>query len=95
MSQGEERGSTVQRARAVRLHPPLRADTVPKSRDSSADAVFTQELMASMQPIISLARALSARDLLTDFSGGRTLDECGVAQSSSSELATQRLPSQP
>ena len=38
---------------------------------------------------------LSARDLLTDFSGGRTLDECGVAQSSSSELATQRLPSQP
>ena len=74
---------------------PLNADTLEKSEDSSADALFTPELMTSMQPIISLARALSARDLLTDFSGGRTLDECGVAQSSSSELATQRLPSQP
>ena len=73
----------------------LNADTLAKSEDSSADAFFTPELMASMQPTIPLARALSARDLLTDFSDGRTLDECGVAQSSSSELATQRLPSQP
>ena len=32
---------------------PLRADTVRKSRDSSADAVFTEELMASMQPTTS------------------------------------------
>ena len=74
---------------------PLNADTLKTSEDSTSDALFTQELMASMQPITSWARALSARDLLTDFSGGRTLDECGVAQSSSSELATQRLPSQP
>ena len=71
----------------------LNADTLKTSEDSTSDALFTQELMASMQPITSWARALSARDLLTDFSGGRTLDECGVAQSSSSELATQRHPS--
>ena len=71
----------------------LNADTLAKSEDSSADALFTPELMASMQPTIPLARALSARDLLTDFSGGRTLDEYRVAQSSSSELATQRHPS--
>ena len=32
---------------------PLRADTLKKSEDSSADALFTQELMASMQPTIS------------------------------------------
>ena len=31
----------------------------------------------------------------TDFSGGGTPDECGVAQSSSSKLATQRPSSQP
>ena len=31
----------------------LRADTVRKSRDCSADAVFTQELMASIQPTTS------------------------------------------
>ena len=74
---------------------PLRADTLKKSEDSTSDAVFTPELMASMQPTISWARALSARDFVTEFSGGRTLDEYRVAQSSSSELATQRLPSQP
>ena len=74
----------------------LRADTVRKYRDSPTDALFTSELMASMQPTISWVRALSfARDFVTEFSGGGTLDECGVAQSSSSELATQRLPSQP
>ena len=32
---------------------PLNADTLKKSEDSSADALFTQELMASMQPITS------------------------------------------
>ena len=74
---------------------PLNADTLKTSEDSTSDALFTQELMASMQPTTSWARELSARDFVTDFSGGRTLDECGVAQSSSSELATQRLPSQP
>ena len=73
----------------------LRADTVRKSEDSTSDAVFTPELMASMQPTISWARALSARDFVTEFSGAATPDEYGVAQSSSSELATQRLPSQP
>ena len=45
----------MQRARAVRMPParasrhnsPLGADMVGKSRDCSADALFTQELMAS------------------------------------------------
>ena len=74
---------------------PLNADTLKKSEDSTSDALFTPELMASMQPTISLARALSARDFVTDFSGAATPDEYGVAQSPSSELATQCLPSQP
>ena len=74
---------------------PLNADTLKKSEDSSADALFTPELMASMQPTISWARALSARDFVTEFSGAATPDEYEVAQSSSSELATQRHPSQP
>ena len=74
---------------------PLRADTVIKSRDSSADAVFTQELITSMQPTTSWARALSARDFVTEFFGGGTPDGCGVAQSLSSELATQRHSIQP
>ena len=73
----------------------LRADTVRKFRNSRTDALFTPELMALMQPTISWARALSARDFVTEFSGGGKPDECGVAQSSSSELATQRHPSQP
>ena len=72
---------------------PLRADTLKKSEDSSTDALFTQELMASMQPTISWARTLSARDFVTEFSGAATPDEYEVAQSSSSELATQRHPS--
>ena len=32
---------------------PLRADTLKKSEDSTSDAVFTQDLMASMQPTTS------------------------------------------
>ena len=32
---------------------PLRADTLKKSEDSTSDALFTQELMASMQPTTS------------------------------------------
>ena len=32
---------------------PLRTDTVRKSRDSSTDALFTPELMASIQPTTS------------------------------------------
>ena len=31
----------------------LNADTLKKSEDSTSDALFTQELMASMQPITS------------------------------------------
>ena len=62
---------------------PLRADTVSKFTDSTSDALFTQEVMASMQPTIPWARALSARDFVTEFSGAATPDENGVAQSSS------------
>ena len=73
----------MQRARAVRDAPvvrssSLRADTVSKSRDSSADALFTRELMASMQPTTCCVRALYARDFGTKFFGGATPDGCAV-----------------
>ena len=60
---------------------PLGANTVCKSRNSFADALFTQGLMALMQPIICCVRAQSARELVTEFSGGATPHRSGVAQS--------------
>jgi hypothetical protein len=39
-----------------------------KSGNSSADALFTQGLMAVMQPIICCVRAQSAREFVTEFS---------------------------
>ena len=57
------------------------ANTVCKSRTSFADALFTQGLMALMQPIICCVRAQSARELVTEFSGGATPHRSGVAQS--------------
>ena len=74
---------------------PLGADMVSKSRNSSADALFTQGLLALIQPTICCVRSQSVRDLVTEISGGATPHRCGVAQSSSSELATQARPSQP
>ena len=44
---------------------PLGANTVCKSRNSSADALFTQGLVALMQPIICCVRAQSAREFVT------------------------------
>ena len=60
---------------------PLGANTVCKSRNSFADALFTQGLMALMQPIICCVRAQSAREFVTEFSGGATPHRGGVAQS--------------
>ena len=61
---------------------PLGADTVCKStRNSFADALFTQGLMALMQPIICCVSAQSAREFVTEFSGGATPHRSGVAQS--------------
>ena len=61
---------------------PLGADTVCKSGNSFADALFTQGLMALMQPIICCVRAQqSAREFVTEFSGGATPHRSGVAQS--------------
>eukprot|EP00964_Phaeocystis_antarctica_P074561 scaffold45859_cov58-Phaeocystis_antarctica.AAC.1 len=60
---------------------PLGANTVCKSRNSFADALFTQGLMALMQPIICCVRAQSAREFVTEFSDRATLHRCGVAQS--------------
>ena len=60
---------------------PLGADTVCKSRNSFADALFTQGLMALMQPIICCVRAQYAREFVTEFSGGATPHRSGVAQS--------------
>ena len=60
---------------------PLGANTVCKPRNSFADALFTQGLMALMQPTICCWRAQSVRVFVTDFSGGATPHQSGVAQS--------------
>ena len=72
--------STCAAAPNVRSSP-LGADMVCKSRNSFGDALFTQGLMALMQPIICCVRAQSARDFVTEFSGGATPHRSGVAQS--------------
>ena len=74
---------------------PLGADMVSKSRNMSADMLFMPGLLALMPPTICCVRSQSVRDLVTEISGGATPHRCGVAQSSSSELATQAWPSQP
>ena len=71
--------STCAAAFSVRSSP-LGANTVCKSRNSFADALFTQGLMALMQPIICCVRAQSAREFVTEFSGGATPHRSGVAQ---------------
>jgi hypothetical protein len=70
---------------------------VCKPRTSFADALFTQGLMAVMQPIICCVRAQSARDFVTEFSGGATPHRSGVAQSSRalSSRPKQAHPNQP
>ena len=72
--------STCADALGVRSSP-LGADTVCKSRNSFADALFTQGLMALVPPIICCVRAQSAREFVTEFSGGATPHRSGVAQS--------------
>ena len=72
--------STCAAAFSVRSSP-LGANTMCKSRNSFADALFTQGLMALMQPTICCARAQSAREFVTEFSGGATPHRSGVAQS--------------
>ena len=75
--------STCAAASNVRSSP-LGAVTVCKARSSFADgdALFTQGLMALMQPIICCVRAQqSAREFVTEFSGGATPHRSGVAQS--------------
>ena len=72
--------STCADASNVRSSP-LGANTVCKSRNSFGDALFTQGLMALMQPIICCVRAQSAREFVTEFSGGATPHRSGVAQS--------------
>ena len=86
--------STCADAFGVRSSP-LGADMVGKSRNMSADMLFTPGLLALIQPTICCVRSQSVRDLVTEISGGATPHRCGVAQSSSSELATQAWPSQP
>ena len=68
-------------AAPVLRSPPLGANTVCKSKNSFADALFTQGLVALMQPIICCVRAQSVRVCVTDFSGGATPHQSGVAQS--------------
>jgi hypothetical protein len=73
---------------------PLGADMVWKSRNSSADALFTQGPLALMRPTICCVRSQSAHDFASSQAVPRR-HRCGVAQSSSSELAFQAHPSQP
>ena len=68
---------------------------VGKSRNMSADMLFMPGLLGLMPPTVCCVRSQSVRDLVTEISGGATPHRCGVAQSSSSELATQAWPSQP
>ena len=74
---------------------PLGADMVSKSRNMSADMLFMPGLLALMPPTICCVRSQSVRDLVTEISAVPRRHRCGVAQSSSSELATQARPSQP
>jgi hypothetical protein len=60
---------------------PLGADMVCKSRNSFGDVLFTQRLMALVPPTICCVRAQSAREFVTEFSGGTTPHRSGVAQS--------------
>ena len=59
----------------------LGADMVCKSGNSFADALFTQGLMALVPPTICCVRAQSAREFVTEFSGGATPHRSSVAQS--------------
>ena len=51
---------------------PLGADMVGKSRNMSADMLFTPGLLALMPPTICCVRSQSVRDLVTEISGGAT-----------------------
>jgi hypothetical protein len=80
--------STCAASPSVRSSP-LGADTVCKSGNSSADALFTQGLMALMQPIICCVRAQSAREFVTV-----TLPRCASRPSTAVArlLAREQLP---
>ena len=86
--------STCAAAPSLRSSP-LGADMVGKSRNMSADMLIMPGLLALMPPTICCVRSQSVRNLVTEISGGATPHRCGVAQSSSSELATQAWPSRP
>ena len=51
---------------------PLGADMVGKSRNMSADMLFTPGLLGLMPPTICCVRSQSVRDLVTEISGGAT-----------------------
>ena len=86
--------STCADAFGVRSSP-LGADMVGKSRNMSADMLIMPGLLALMPPTICCVRSQSVRDLVTEISAVPRRHRCGVAQSSSSELATQAWPSRP
>jgi hypothetical protein len=70
--------ATMPRVRPVQLPPTCAphhsAPTcgVCKSRNSFGEALFTQGLMALVPPTICCVRAQSAREFVTEFSGGAT-----------------------
>ena len=60
---------------------PLGADMVGKSRNMSADMLFTPGLLGLMPPTICCVRSQSVRDLVTEISAVPRRHRCGVAQS--------------
>ena len=63
-----------------RLRSSLPSFATP-SGNSSAGALFTQGLMTLVPPTICCVRVQSAREFVTEFSGGATPHRSGVAQS--------------
>ena len=98
-------GSTAQRARAVRMHSasacaPHHSTTQGRHGVEVQGQIYRRGLHSRVDGLDAADHFLSegavrTRLFVTESSGGGTPDECGVAQSSSSELATQRHPSQP
>jgi len=81
--------STCAAASNVRSSP-LGADMVCKARSSFANVLFTQGLVALMQPIICCVRAQSAREFVTEF-----LRRCHAAPYEAVWLRARALSSRP
>ena len=71
---------------------PLGADMVGKSRNMSADMLFTPGLLALMPPTICCLRSQYVRDFVTEISGGATEHRCSVLSLPPRTLAVGNTP---